>query len=46
MKLLNFDYLPCADAIVNVRYSYAGIMQGTAEMPVYGNVVRVIEKQI
>ena len=34
----------CADAIVNIRYATSAIMQGAAEVIVYGTAVRFVEK--
>ena len=34
-----------ADAVVNVRYGSASILQGAAEILAYGTAARIIEKQ-
>ena len=34
-----------ADAIVNVRYSSAAIMQGAAEVMAYGTAVKILKKK-
>ena len=33
-----------ADAIVNVRYASAGVMQGAAEVIAYGTAVKILNK--